>query len=173
MLSSRLTPRSDRPWRAALTQTFILSLIAVLSGLIVNQLRPDSMPLLGDWSPEARITMKFGKNTLIPFDEAREKFFSGGAVFLDARPPELYQEGHIRGALNVPLAEFDQRIDTILTELPAEEALIVTYCDGEDCDLSAHLALKLKEIGYENVRVLHNGWSAWKSRQLPFEGIRD
>jgi rhodanese-related sulfurtransferase len=115
--------------------------------------------------------LKFGKNILIPFDEAKERFFTGGAVFVDARPPELYQESHIQGALNVPLAEFDQRIDTVLTELP-EEALIVTYCDGEDCDLSAHLALKLKEIGYENVRVLHNGWSLWKNHHLPIQDFK-
>ena len=110
--------------------------------------------------------MKFGKNILIPFDEAKDKFFTGGAVFIDARPLELYQEGHIQGALNVPLAEFDRMIEKVVMDLP-EDTLIVTYCDGEDCDLSAELALKLKEIGYENVRVLHNGWGLWKDHQLP------
>jgi len=172
--TGQAAPRREtrRPWRAAFWQSAVLVFLAAILGLLVNQLRSDSMALVSDWSPEARITAKFGKNILIPFDEAKDKFYSGSAVFVDARPPELYQEGHIQGALNVPLAEFDQRIDMVLTELP-EEAFIVTYCDGEDCDLSAHLAVKLKEIGYENVRVLHNGWSVWKSRQLPFEGIRD
>jgi len=142
--------------------------LASLLGLLVNQVRSDSIPLLGDWSPEGRITLKFGKNILIPFDEAKDKFLTGAAVFVDARTPELYQEGHIQGALNVPLAEFDQMMERVLTELP-EEALIVTYCDGEECDLSAQLALKLREIGYENVRVLHNGWSLWKNHPLPFQ----
>ena len=164
--------RFDKPWKRVLGQPFVLAFLAALIGLLVNQVRSDSMPIVSDWSPEARITLKFGKNILIPLDEAKDRFFTGSAVFVDARPPELYQEGHIQGALNVPLAEFDRMIDTVLTELP-EEALIVTYCDGEDCDLSAHLAVKLKEIGYENVRVLHNGWSVWKSHQLPFQGIRD
>jgi rhodanese-related sulfurtransferase/uncharacterized membrane protein YphA (DoxX/SURF4 family) len=168
ILNTPSNPSFDRSRKRTVGQTVVLSLIAVLLGLIVNQVRSDSIPLLGDWSPEARITLKFGKNILIPFDEAREKFFNSEAVFVDARIPELYQEGHIPGALSVPLAEFDEMIDKVLTELP-EEGLIVTYCDGEDCDLSAHLALKLKEIGYKNVRVLHNGWSAWKNHQLPFQ----
>jgi len=165
------TPRGsrlDRPWKTPFSQTLALSLLATLLGLLVNQVRSDSIPLLGDWSPEARITLKFGKNILIPFDEAKDKFLTGSAVFIDARTPELYQEGHIQGALNVPLADFNQMMERVLTELP-EEALIVTYCDGEDCDLSAQLALKLREIGYENVRVLHNGWSLWKNHHLPIQ----
>lgn len=44
---------------------------------------------------------------------------------------------------------------------------IVTYCDGESCDLSHELALFLKEMGFENVRVLVNGWSVWQQAGLP------
>lgn len=172
VLSSRLIPRIDRPWKTAFGQTVALALMAAVLGLIVNQVRSDSIPLLGDWSPEARISLKFGKNILIPFEEAKDKFLTGAAVFIDARTPELYQEGHIQGALNLPIAEFDQMADKVLMDFP-EDALIVTYCDGEDCALSAELALKLKEIGYENVRVLHNGWSVWKSHQLPFQGVKE
>jgi len=172
VLSADLTNRTDGVWKKALYQTIGLSFIAAILSLVVNQVRSDSIPLLGDWSQEARIELKFGKNILIPLDEARDKFSAGGAFFVDARPPALYQEGHIQGALNVPLAEFDQKMERVLTELP-EESLIVTYCDGEDCDLSALLALKLKEIGYENVRVLHNGWSVWKSHQLPVQGAKE
>ena len=172
MLSSGLIPRIDRPWKTAFRQTVVLSLIAIVLGLIVNQFRSDSMPLLGDWSPEARITTKFGRNILIPFDEAKDKFFSGGAVFLDARTLELYEKGHIQGARSLPIGEFDQRADKVFMDFPGD-TLFVTYCDGEDCALSAELALKLKEIGYDNVRVLHNGWSVWKSHQLPFQGVEE
>jgi rhodanese-related sulfurtransferase/uncharacterized membrane protein YphA (DoxX/SURF4 family) len=167
-LKSSRGSRLDRPWKTPFGQTLALPFLAALLGLLANQVRSDSMPLLGDWSPEARITLKFGKNILIPFNEARDKFLTGSAVFVDARTPEHYQEGHIQGALNVPLADFDQTMERVLTELP-EEALIVTYCDGEECDLAAQLALKLREIGYENVRVLHNGWSLWKNHPLPFQ----
>jgi len=158
-----------KPWRTVLGQTLALTLSAVLLGLIVNQARSDSMPLLGDWSPEARITLKFGRNILIPFEEARDRFFTRGAVFIDARPQDLYREGHIQGAINLPLADFDRLADKVVQDLP-EDALLVTYCDGEDCALSAELAVKLKEIGFENVRVLHDGWNRWRNRNLPFQG---
>jgi rhodanese-related sulfurtransferase len=157
-----------KPWKTLLGQTLALFLWAVLLGLIVNQARSDSMPLLGDWSPEARITFKFGRNILIPFEEARDRFFTRGAVFIDARPQDLYREGHIQGAINLPLADFDRMADKVVQDLP-EDALLVTYCDGEDCALSAELAVKLKEIGFENVRVLHDGWNRWRNRNLPVQ----
>ena len=160
--------RFGRPWKTPFGQTLALALLAALLGLFTNQLRSDSMPLLGDWSPEARITLKFGKNILIPFEEAKDKFLTGSAVFMDARTPELYQKGHIQGAHNLPIAEFDQLADKVFMEFP-ENTLMVTYCDGDDCVLSAELALKLKELGFDNVRVLHNGWSVWKNHQLPFQ----
>ena len=169
MLSSHWITQIERPWKIALWQAAILTFMAAALGLLVNQLRSDSMPLLGDWSPEARITLKFGKNILIPFEEAKEKFLTGSAVFLDARTPELYQKGHIRGAHSFPVGEFDQLAHKVFMDFP-EDTLIVIYCDGQDCALSAMLALKLKEIGFDNVRVLHNGWSVWKNNQLPSQG---
>jgi rhodanese-related sulfurtransferase len=138
-------------------------------GLLVNQVRSDSIPLRGGWSPEARITLKFGKNILIPFEEAKDKFLTGSAVFLDAREPELYQKGHIQGARNLPLGEFDQLAEKLFMEFP-EDTLFVTYCDGEDCFLSGELAVKLKGIGFENVRLLHDGWNVWRKHQLPTQG---
>jgi rhodanese-related sulfurtransferase len=172
VLSSPWTTQTDRIWKAAFTQTIFLSLIAMVIGLLVNQFRSDSIPLLGNWSPEARMTMKFGKNILIPLDEARDKFLAGSAVFIDARPSESFETGHIQGARNLPLAQFDHLAQEVFMEFP-EDTLFVTYCDGEDCDLSGQLALKLKQIGYENVRVLHNGWTVWKNHQLPFQSGKE
>jgi len=169
------TPRGsrfDRPWKPLLGQPLAIALFAALSGLLVNQVRSDSMPLHSDWSPEARIVLKYGKNILIPFQEAKDRFFAGSAVFIDPRPPEIYREGHIQGARNLPLTEFDEALDKALMDLP-EDFPIVTYCDGEDCDMSAHMALKLKELGYKNVRVLHNGWSLWKNHHLPIQGAKE
>ena len=45
--------------------------------------------------------------------------------------------------------------------------MIITYCDGESCDLSHELALFLKEMGYDNVRILVNGWTVWQHAGLP------
>jgi rhodanese-related sulfurtransferase len=153
-------------WRIALRQAGSIVVIAMALGLIFNQFRSNSLPLFGEWSPEARLALRFGKDILIPFDEAKEKFFAGNAFFIDARPEDAYRKGHIQGSHNLPFEAFDQKAAEVLIDLP-EDTLIITYCDGERCTLSAELALKLKEIGFENVRVLFNGWTLWKNHQLP------
>lgn len=49
------------------------------------------------------------------------------------------------------------------------ETPIVTYCDGETCELSHDLALFLRDAGFTNTRVLANGWTVWQQIGLPIE----
>ena len=51
----------------------------------------------------------------------------------------------------------------------SEERAVITYCDGETCELSMELAVFLRNAGYKNVKVLSNGWSVWKQDGLPVE----
>ena len=46
---------------------------------------------------------------------------------------------------------------------------IITYCDGENCELSHNLAKFLLDMGFTNVRILVNGWSKWQNADLPVE----
>ena len=51
----------------------------------------------------------------------------------------------------------------------SEESAVITYCDGETCELSMELAVFLRNAGYKNVKVLSNGWTVWKQNGLPVE----
>jgi 3-mercaptopyruvate sulfurtransferase SseA len=44
---------------------------------------------------------------------------------------------------------------------------LICYCDGENCELSHDLALFLANMGFEDTRVLVNGWTVWKEAGLP------
>ena len=46
---------------------------------------------------------------------------------------------------------------------------IITYCDGVECKLSDSLAKALKEAGFLNVKVLHNGLTRWKKSGFPIK----
>jgi rhodanese-related sulfurtransferase len=161
---------AHKTYGCAVSQALLIALLAVVIGFSLNQFRSDPLALKTDWSPEARLTSKFGRNILISMDEAKEKFISGSALFIDARSPEDYREGHIKGARNLTVTAFEEQAFDLLLDLP-EDTLIVTYCDGEECALSIEVAEKLKEIGFENIRVLHNGWTVWKNHRLPSENV--
>ena len=143
-------------------------LLAAFLGLSVNQLRPGKLALVADWSPKAQLTLESGDSMEISPDQAEELFHTQVGVFLDARSPELYAEGHIQGAFNLPWDEFENRFTDAMVDIPPE-TLIITYCDGETCNLSKELALALFDKGYANARVLVNGWTVWRERSLPVE----
>lgn len=152
----------------SLWQAAALLLAAGLLALGVNAIRPDGIPLIGDWSPEARLSLENGTNLSIPIEEAEALFFSGEAVFLDARDASEYASGHIYGARNLPWMEFETAFEKVMGDV-SRDVVIVTYCDGEGCGLSRELALALLAKGYTHVRVLVNGWTVWRDRTLPVD----
>lgn len=55
--------------------------------------------------------------------EAIKMVEEGKAVWVDVRPKDQYEIGHIKGAINIPLSELITR----LKELPPHK-YIITYC---------------------------------------------
>jgi len=150
-------------------QVPVLLVLAVFTALCVNHWRSDSIPLVGDWSVDARFSGDSGESLGISLDNARLLFEQKNVLFVDARPENQYAQGHIQGALNMPWQDVDAYFTEAAPQLETAKT-IVTYCDGETCELSHDLALFLKEMGLENVRVLVNGWSIWHQAGLPAEG---
>ncbi|MGE0087281.1 MAG: rhodanese-like domain-containing protein [Desulfococcaceae bacterium] len=152
--------------RKTIWQTAAIVLIGFAISIALNSVRTNGIPLVGDWSPEARITDKSGTSLIVSPEEVKNLFDAGQVLFLDARSGADYESGHIQGALNLPWQEFDDYFDRIMHQLP-EDRTIVTYCEGETCELSKDLARALIEMGFANVRVLVNGWSVWKNMGQP------
>jgi rhodanese-related sulfurtransferase len=155
-------------WRRAAWQTAALVFISAAAALAVNALRPDRLPLVGDFSAAARITTASGERMDVALEEARKLFYTHAAVFIDARSAEEYATGRIQGARSLPWHAVDLNFMTVTQDLDLD-APIVTYCDGETCELSHDLALFLRDAGFTNARVLVNGWTLWQQAGLPVE----
>jgi rhodanese-related sulfurtransferase len=151
-------------WRRAVLQACSILFLAITVGLMVNHLRSDRLPLIGNWSPEGRLA----KDMAITLDEARKFCESRSAIFVDARSFDEYQEGHILCARNLPLKDVEERFESVMSDIPPEKTIVV-YCEGDGCSLSEELAKELFFRGYENVRVLVNGWSRWVEAGFPME----
>jgi rhodanese-related sulfurtransferase len=102
---------------------------------------------------------------VITLEEAADLFAEGRALFVDARDAQSYADGHIQGAISLPLMTFPQGLDEIRHGL--DGMTVITYCDGERCTLSRDLAEALRVEGVENVRELRNGWTLWQEQGLP------
>jgi rhodanese-related sulfurtransferase/uncharacterized membrane protein YphA (DoxX/SURF4 family) len=155
-------------WRRAAWQVPALVILSVAAALTVNALRVDRLPLAGDFSVSARMTTAAGERMDISLEEAQKLFSAHAAVFIDARSAEDYAKGHIQGALSLPWHDVDLDFLNVTQNLDMQ-AQIVTYCDGETCELSHDLALFLRDAGFLNTRVLINGWTLWQHAGLPVE----
>ncbi|MFO7525545.1 MAG: rhodanese-like domain-containing protein [Ignavibacteriaceae bacterium] len=115
------------------------------------------------------VQSSFDKPIAIKLARAYE-LFNSGVKFIDARPVEEFAEGHIKDAVNIPFYQSEQYED-VLNNISKEE-ILVTYCSGEDCDLSIMLGDELFEKGYTKVYIFYGGWNDWLDADYPVESIK-
>ena len=89
----------------------------------------------------------------------------GDAVlWVDARPRQRFEAGHIPGAVLLNEDEWDALVPEFLDQWEPEKTIVV-YCDGGTCNASNAVAERLKkELQVENVFVLKGGIAAWHAR---------
>jgi sulfur-carrier protein adenylyltransferase/sulfurtransferase len=80
-----------------------------------------------------------------------------GAVWLDVREVDEWQEGHIVGAVHVPRGHLESRIEAVA---PDKSTPVVIYCAVGN--RSAFAAKTLEELGYATVYSLVGGITDWK-----------
>ena len=149
--------------------------LAVISALVANYFSPNGIDPLGDKdrSPCRQTAKTFENVDAREFEinsiyRAKELFDSGQTLFVDARAMEFYTNGHIRGAVSLPLGRFNERFQAFKEQYPTNIS-IVTYCYGEGCGDSLQLARFLFEKGYKNVSVMNEGFLRWQAEGYPVE----
>ncbi|WP_234968943.1 rhodanese-like domain-containing protein [Thiomicrospira sp. ALE5] len=91
---------------------------------------------------------------VITADQLRAMMNEQEIFIIDARMEQDYNQSHIPGAVNIDwrfvLSELDQIPD---------DKMVVVYCDTGILSSKAHMALRL--VGYDQARVLFNGYGSW------------
>lgn len=77
-------------------------------------------------------------------------------VLLDVRSPEMFANGHVPGAVNLPHGKI---IASRLSQWPSD-TIFVTYCAGPHCNGAARGALRLAELG-RPVKIMAGGVTGW------------
>ena len=93
----------------------------------------------------------------VNYMEAKEKIINDGAILLDVRTKEEYNEKHIDGASLLPLDKID--IDSISHIVSEKDTPIIVYCRSGNRSQQARE--KLIALGYSKVYDL-GAMSNWK-----------
>jgi molybdopterin/thiamine biosynthesis adenylyltransferase/rhodanese-related sulfurtransferase len=84
-------------------------------------------------------------------------------VFVDVRPRDEWDEGHLPGALHVPRNNLESRVETLI---PDKSQTLVVYCASGT--RSAFATRTLRELGYEHAVNLEDGFVGWKRNGYDF-----
>jgi len=80
-----------------------------------------------------------------------------GAVVLDVREPDEYEQGAIPGALHIPRGNLESNVEARVTD---HDTPLIVHCAGGT--RSAFAAKTLEEMGYTNVVSVAGGFNKWK-----------
>ena len=94
-------------------------------------------------------------STIITGVEAKEKI-TNGAILLDVRTKEEFDDTHIEGAILLPLSEINS--SSVAKIIPDNTVEIIVYCRSGN--RSSQAVDELRYLGYENVYDLGsiNNW---------------
>jgi rhodanese-related sulfurtransferase len=102
----------------------------------------------------------------VSLKQAKEAHANGVALFVDARDAAFYEEGHIPGAVSLPVQDFEIIFPRLQEQLLAAPR-VITYCDGASCEMSVELTEKLLFAGLVQVEIFTGGIQQWKAAGQP------
>ncbi|MFM8312066.1 MAG: rhodanese-like domain-containing protein, partial [Ilumatobacteraceae bacterium] len=111
-----------------------------------------------------RDLLSAAKSQIIEVDTAAAAAaIAGGAVVLDVREPDEYDQGALAGAIHIPRGNLEAQVENRILD---RNATVVVYCAGGV--RSAFAAKTLQELGYADVRSMAGGFGKWKDEGRPW-----
>jgi molybdopterin/thiamine biosynthesis adenylyltransferase/rhodanese-related sulfurtransferase len=90
-----------------------------------------------------------------------------GAVVLDVREPDEYEQGAIPGSIHIPRGQLESNIEG---RVPGHDTPLVVFCAGGT--RSAFAAKTLDELGYTDVVSVKGGFNKWKDEGRDWKAPR-
>ncbi len=122
-----------------LKKALLLLLVASGAAALANGLRPDRLAWFGGSGGEQAVPGGSELTAPRSEDQVLRAWRRGGAVFVDVRSQEEYQQGHIPGALNIPAERKSLHLDSIVSLLPVADRVILYGPRPEVANLYVYL----------------------------------
>lgn len=92
----------------------------------------------------------------ISIKDLRSKIKSDDVTIIDVRPKEEYLNGHLPGAVSIPLSELKNKIKN----LPAGKE-VIAYCRGKYCVMAPEAANYLSKKGFRTT-IIQDDINSWR-----------
>ena len=154
-------------WLGTVAEICLIVIISASIGVIWNR-----SLLLSAWRGETAGQAQaapVGEELPMPLGlmQIKEMYDAKQAVIVDARSAASFAEGHIAGAISLPLEEARKNPARPLKVKLSADATIIAYCNGFSCHDSMDLGKILMHAGYATVYVYEGGFPEWRDAGYP------
>jgi len=147
---------------------FILLTIAAVLSLGVNYFSPSGIAWVGQWDRSKGVVRAKSKQDIVHTNieinnplQVRQMIQNRKVILLDVRSKDIYDNGHLPGALSFPLVDFDEVLPRLL-DLVKKDSAILVYCSGFECTDSHTFAAQLLALKFTLVQVYAGGFREWQ-----------
>lgn len=106
---------------------------------------------------------------IVSLNQAKKIFSKKEDVlWVDARFQEIFNEGHIPKAVNLPAYIFNDTIASFIAKNEKSKRIIV-YCSSNECEDSKTVKDKLVQVGYKYARIFKGGYQEWVEKGMEIE----
>ncbi|MCK5520543.1 MAG: rhodanese-like domain-containing protein [Candidatus Marinimicrobia bacterium] len=130
---------------------------------------PGSIPLVPENIPVStseqvnNLPDKQSNIQTLTYENFIKLYESSDILLVDARPNKDFLMGHIPGAMNIPYKYALDYIDS-LESMENRPAILISYCDGNDCGSSYELARQIYFL-FDKTYSYHGGWEEWQANK--------
>ncbi len=105
---------------------------------------------------------------LIDEKQARALLEDPMTVFVDTRNENDFNQSHVKGAVYLNPHE-KESLFPLAQPLMPENARLILYCYGPECEMAEQVAAFLADLGYRKMLIMSAGFRAWEKAGYPVE----
>jgi len=153
------------------TRDFVKIILILVTSLIlaivVNAIHPMGLPLrLNKVKNPGMPEWVWNKLKSTDVKTAFNEISNGRGVVVDVREEKDYKKEYAQGSISLPYYEFEKFYPEFVKKVSKEEPLYL-YCYGiTNCILSYRVAKRLFVLGYKDITIIKQGFSAWKKLNI-------
>jgi CRP-like cAMP-binding protein/rhodanese-related sulfurtransferase len=154
------TSAAFRASRISMLDFLLVIGVSILLAITFNISNPYGIPFIPERPDESIASISAAA--------AMQDYLRGHTIVVDAMPNNFYQQRHVKGAVNMPVAIFD--IIYLMKFSEEDKARkIVVYGNTISRPYDREIAGKLLLRGHSDVKVMDGGLKAWEAGGYPVE----
>ena len=163
-LARRLSSlRAPRKIAFTALQAGMLGVAAVVCGVCVHFL-DDDQGFLANAPATKGVQTAYARDFIPRLHIGQVRRLLGtDTLFIDARLKADYEQGHLSGAINLPVDVNDAQMRKRTSAWPVDSRIVV-YCESPACGYSEDIAMRLINLDFQNVSIFRGGWQEWTEK---------